>query len=49
MYNSFGMQFRYFAYKRTSLTGGVALKAGRSIVSVMTIITDDPTDMPQLR
>ncbi|KAJ7370749.1 hypothetical protein OS493_030178 [Desmophyllum pertusum] len=28
VFNDFGIQFRYFAYQRASLTGGVAIKAG---------------------
>ncbi|KAL9982165.1 hypothetical protein ACROYT_G010976 [Oculina patagonica] len=36
-HNDFGLQFRFFYYKQASLIGGVALKAGRSIVTVMTV------------
>ena len=43
------MQFRYFAYQRASLTGGVALKAGQSVLSIMTVNTSDPQKFPKLR
>ncbi|XP_078343101.1 uncharacterized protein LOC144628871 isoform X1 [Oculina patagonica] len=49
LFNDFGMQFRYFAYQRASLTGGVALKAGQSVLSIMTVNTSDPQEFPKLR
>ena len=48
-FNDFGMQFRYFAYERASLTGGVAVKAGLSVLSLMTVNTTDPKEFPKLR
>ncbi|PFX25774.1 Tenascin-X [Stylophora pistillata] len=47
--NDFGIQFRYFAYQRASLTGGVAIKAGLSVLSIMTVITSDSREFPKLR
>ena len=47
--NDFGLQFRFFYYERASLIGGVALKAGRSIVTVMTIKSHYSQDYPILR
>ena len=47
--NHFGLQFRFYYYERASLIGGVALKAGRSIVTVMTIKTENAQDTPILR
>ena len=49
LFNDFGMQFRYFAYQRASLTGGVAVKAGLSVLSIMTVNTTDPKEFPKLR
>jgi len=47
--NDFGLQFRFYYYERASLIGGVALKAGKSIVTVMTIKTENAQDTPILR
>ena len=47
--NDFGLQFRFYYYERASLIGGVALKAGKSVVTVMTIKTDTAQDTPILR
>ena len=47
--NDFGLQFRFYYYERASLIGGVALKAGKSIVSVMTRKTENTQDTPILR
>ena len=47
--NDFGLQYRFFYYQRASLIGGVALKAGHSIFTVMTIKTDRPRDSPVVR
>ena len=47
--NDFGLQFRFYYYERASLIGGVALKAGKSVVTVMTIKTDSAQDTPILR
>ena len=49
MLNDFGMQFRFFAYQRASLIGGVAVKAGLSVMSIMTVKTSDPREFPKLR
>ncbi|KAJ7370752.1 hypothetical protein OS493_030182, partial [Desmophyllum pertusum] len=49
VFNDFGIQFRYFAYQRASLTGGVAIKAGPSVLSIMTVNTSDPKEFPKLR
>jgi len=49
LFNDFGIQFRYFAYQRASLTGGVAIKAGESVLSIMTVNTSDPKEFPKLR
>ena len=48
-YNDFGLQFRLFYYKQASLIGGVAVKAGRSIVTVMTIKARDSLAPPIVR
>ncbi|XP_048576746.1 uncharacterized protein LOC5510655 isoform X3 [Nematostella vectensis] len=45
----FGYQFRFFAYERASLIGGIAIKAGKSVMTVMTIVTGRVEDMPRLR
>jgi len=47
--NDFGLQFRFYYYERASLIGGVALKAGKSVVTVMTIKTENAQDTPILR
>ena len=47
--NDFGLQYRLFYYERASLIGGVALKAGRSLLTVMTIKTNRPRDSPIVR
>lgn len=47
--NDFELQYRFFYYERASLIGGVALKAGHSLFSVMTIKTDRPYDSPIVR
>ena len=47
--NDFGLQFRFYYYERASLIGGVALKTGKSIVTVMTIKTENAQDTPILR
>ena len=47
--NDFGLQYRFFYYERASLIGGVALKAGHSLFTVMTIKTDRPRDSPVVR
>ena len=47
--NDFGLQFRFYYYERASLIGGVALKAGKSIVTIMTIKTENAQDTPILR
>ena len=47
--NDFGLQYRFFYYERASLIGGVALKAGHSLFSVMTIKTYRPHDSPIVR
>ena len=49
IFNDFGIQFRYFAYQRASLTGGMAVKAGQSVLSIMTVNTSDPQEFPKLR
>ncbi len=49
LFNDFGMQFRFFAYQRASLTGGVAIKAGQSVLSIMTVNTSDNQEFPKLR
>ena len=49
LFNDFGIQFRYFAYQRASLTGGVAVKGGHSVLSIMTVNTSDPQEFPKLR
>lgn len=48
-YNDFGLQFRFFYYKRASLIGGAAMKAGRSIVTVMTIKANSSQEQPIIR
>ena len=47
--NDFGLQFRFFYYERASLIGGLAVKTGQSIVTVMTIKTQYPEDSPNVR
>lgn len=47
--NDFGLQFRFYYYERASLIGGIALKTGKSIVTVMTIKTENAQDTPILR
>ena len=48
-HNDFGLQFRLFYYKQASLIGGVSLKAGRSIVTVMTVKAQDSHQNPIVR
>lgn len=48
-YNDFGLQFRLFYFERASLIGGVALKAGVSVITVMTIKTIRARDSPIVR
>ena len=48
-HNDFGLQFRLFYYERASLIGGVSLKAGKSVVTVMTIKTERARDSPIAR
>jgi hypothetical protein len=47
--NDFGLQFRFFAYERASLTGGIALKAGNDTITLMTVRTPNSTNFPVLR
>ena len=47
--NDFGLQFRFYYYERASLIGGIALKAGRSVVTIMTIKTERVQDLPITR
>ncbi|XP_022808830.1 mucin-like protein [Stylophora pistillata] len=47
--NDFGLQFRFYYYERASLIGGIALKAGRSIVTITTIKTERVQDLPITR
>ena len=47
--NDFGLQFRFFYYERASLIGGLAMKTGESIVTVMTIKTQYSQDSPNVR
>jgi len=47
--NDFGLQFRFYYYERASLIGGVGLKAGKSVVTVMTIKTENAQATPMLR
>ena len=47
--NDFGLQFRFYYYERASLIGGIALKAGRSVVTIMTIKTERVQDLPIIR
>ena len=47
--NDFGLQFRFFYYERASLIGGLAVKTGQSIVTIMTIKTQYPEDSPNVR
>ncbi|XP_022804999.1 uncharacterized protein LOC111342215 isoform X2 [Stylophora pistillata] len=47
--NDFGLQFRFYYYERASLIGGIALKAGRSVVTIMTIKTEKVQDLPITR
>ena len=49
VHNDFGLQFRFYYYERASLIGGVALKAGRSVVTIMTIKTENVQDSPIVR
>lgn len=49
LFNDFGIQFRFFAYQRASLTWGVAVKAGQSVLSIMTVNTSDPGEYPRIR
>ena len=44
-----GVAERYFAYQRASLTGGVAIKAGESVLSIMALNTSNPDQFPKLR
>lgn len=47
--NDFGLQFRFFYYERASLIGGLAVKTGESIATVMTVKTQYPEDSPIVR
>ena len=47
--NDFGLQYRFFYYERASLIGGLAVKTGKSIVTVMTIKTPYQLDSPNVR
>lgn len=47
--NDFGFQLRFFFFGSGSLTGGVAVKAGESVVTVVSLITSEPLDQPTLR
>ena len=47
--NDFGVSARFYKYKRTSLTGAVAVKAGTSVVTVSTLHSPGPNDLPLVR
>ncbi|KAI8487041.1 hypothetical protein Bbelb_353010, partial [Branchiostoma belcheri] len=47
--NDFGVQTRMYAYKGASLIGGVAVKAGHSIVTLMTSSNATENDVPNIR
>eukprot|EP00118_Oscarella_pearsei_P003217 m.13434 g.13434 ORF g.13434 m.13434 type:complete len:5185 (+) comp24805_c0_seq1:361-15915(+) len=47
--NDFGVSTRFFKYKRASLIGAVAVKAGPSIVTISTPHSPQPKDLPILR
>ncbi|XP_068732633.1 uncharacterized protein [Montipora capricornis] len=49
IFNDFGIQFRYFAYQRASLTGGVAVKLGQSVLTIMSLKSINPQEYPKLR
>ncbi|XP_019614633.1 PREDICTED: uncharacterized protein LOC109462522 [Branchiostoma belcheri] len=47
--NDFGVQTRMYAYERASLIGGVAVKAGHSVVTLMTSSNATEKDVPNIR
>ncbi|XP_019646646.1 PREDICTED: uncharacterized protein LOC109487118 [Branchiostoma belcheri] len=47
--NDFGVQIRMYAYERASLIGGVAVKAGHSVVTLMTLPNATEKDVPSIR
>ncbi|CAH1233157.1 TNC [Branchiostoma lanceolatum] len=47
--NDFGVQTRMYAYERASLIGGVAVKAGYSVVTMMTLPNATEKDVPDIR
>ncbi|XP_019620139.1 PREDICTED: uncharacterized protein LOC109466754 [Branchiostoma belcheri] len=47
--NDFGVQTRMYAFERASLIGGVAVKAGHSVVTLMTLPSATEKDVPTLR
>ncbi|XP_035690047.1 uncharacterized protein LOC118425346 [Branchiostoma floridae] len=47
--NDFGVQTRMYAYERASLIGGVAVKAGHSVVTLMTLPNTTEKDVPSMR
>ncbi|XP_074657284.1 uncharacterized protein LOC141910490 [Tubulanus polymorphus] len=46
---NFGIQTRFFYHISMSLTGGVAVKAVDSVVTIMTKITTSATELPHIR
>ncbi|XP_019614637.1 PREDICTED: uncharacterized protein LOC109462526 [Branchiostoma belcheri] len=49
VFNDFGVQTRMYAYKGASLIGGVAVKAGHSVVTLMTLPNATEKDVPNIR
>ncbi|XP_035690546.1 uncharacterized protein LOC118425665 isoform X2 [Branchiostoma floridae] len=47
--NDFGVQTRMYAYERASLIGGVAVKAGHSVVTLMTSPNATEKEVPKIR
>ncbi|XP_078598874.1 uncharacterized protein LOC144874520 [Branchiostoma floridae x Branchiostoma japonicum] len=47
--NDFGVQTRMYAYERASLIGGVAVKAGHSVVTLMTLPIATEKEVPDIR
>ncbi|XP_019634589.1 PREDICTED: uncharacterized protein LOC109477683 [Branchiostoma belcheri] len=47
--NDFGVQTRMYAYKGASLIGGVAVKAGHSVVTLMTLPNATENHVPNIR
>ncbi|CAH1252389.1 TNC [Branchiostoma lanceolatum] len=47
--NDFGVQTRMYAYKGASLIGGVAVKAGHSVFTLMTLQNAMEKDIPDIR